>query len=935
MIPLHGGQNSAAKETEPVASASPSAAEQSSNAFDATPLAIVELDITHLLHKMLNSPRSFAALLPSDNKQPPLVLPYGVPSHDSHREIGKKLRLALKKFELDYQDNQLDVRQNGANFPEYLSGDQGDDVWFALGDLFELGHQSLIYLESKEVSQDVVEKLQSKDESGRFLPYGELVNKTPPLDPLRVVADVTPGVRRVRLRAATLAEAKRLAEDIEKIAGSSIAWSDPIDMQKFAINVQPINVPGSRQIAGQSSSANPAPFLYLVRTVAKNEISGAVDADLKLLCWVTSVGSLAALIAALSLAYYFTQPIRGVASAADEIGELDLTREDDAERVRQLLRTLPTNRGDETGQLAVRFSRMIEQILQANAALRVKQTELQQAKDTLDLQVQLKTRELKDETERAQDANQAKSVFLATVSHDMRQPLHIFFTHAQLLRESELTEEQQQSVELIYKNARRLKFLINDILDYQRIIGGEIDLMPEEVDVQPMLQDIANDFQEGAAERNNDLIVRCEAPGEMVVDRSRLERVLVNLLSNACKFTRGGKIEISTHTAGDGLIEFRVRDEGQGMTAAQQAKIFQPLMSSRHRGNDGTGLGLFICKALTEKMGGSICFESIEGRGTTFHIVLPRTYTASSDQPSDANREPALPIILPAKFSPQRPVPASAQQLASVLPVAKVSSRRGRPTALVIDDEDQARKVLANMLHELGYETLLASGGRQGIAMASEHCPDLITLDVIMPDMSGWDVLSQIKLNPLTEDIPVIVVTVLAAEESGNVLGADGFLTKPFKFSSLSSTVQKSLRGTGSGEVLVVDDDADCRRDLRKLLQSCGWSVVEACDGEDALEQIAHRRPDLAIIDLNMPKMDGFTLIDILRQKEDTEQLPIVVLSAVELSAAERQRLESTTSRFFGKGGVNLNMLNIEISRLVRRQHHAEQRPTSTTSERS
>lgn len=866
----------------------------------------VKFDITDTLAELFD-PRSFVTLVNSEMQ--PVLLPFGRTKSNDHR-MGKYLAEILDQYQ-DSVNNSADALKEGKVYP---APEPGKQAWKKFADVFDISVTSPIFAESQDLSLLAVENLAKNEEFKNWQ-----AGPPPPGDPLRAVTVPSESFRRIRVRASNSEALSELKQRIAAFVGKeTVYWNASRSQSDIVVNVHAIEAPG--QSNGLGSQTEQRPFLYLVRGVAEKEISGAVHSDLEGLIWYSIIAVVASMLLACVCAVLLIRPLRTMSRLARQIGSLELSDFRDIERAQRLIAELPIGNRNEAGILGVELKGMVEQLLAANTHLQASQTALQQARDSLDMRVKLKTRELQQQRDIADEASRAKSIFLATTSHDMRQPLHVVFTHCELLRESGLTEDQSESLDFIEKNATRLKYLTNDILDYQRLLSGEIILRSEDVHVASMLSDLTNHMQDKAEEGNNQLRVRCDFPGEIHMDRPRLERILVNLLSNACKFTRRGDIELSAYPIGQGMIEFRVQDTGQGMTDAQQKRLFEPLMSSRHRGHDGTGLGLYICKGITESMGGQLRCESELNLGTTFYVRLPVRVESTNEE-----------------------TPNSKVELSSSTDSSKISNRESNPrelttqksasapgeqlVALIIDDDDDARRVLADILKRQGYKTLEADSGRTGLAIAREQRPDVISLDVIMPDMDGWQVLAELKADTFTESIPVVMATVLPDIQKGNVLGADGYVTKPFSTTSVSSAIEKALLNRTDDLILIVDDEQAVRQDLRHLIESCGWRVVEASDGLEALEVVAQQVPGLAIVDLDMPNMDGFALIEKFRQMPETEHLPIIVLSALTLGKEQQVRLQRSVNRFFGKGGLDLPELNLEITKLLQRHHANESQP--------
>jgi CheY-like chemotaxis protein len=304
------------------------------------------------------------------------------------------------------------------------------------------------------------------------------------------------------------------------------------------------------------------------------------------------------------------------------------------------------------------------------------------------------------------------------------------------------------------------------------------------------------------------------------------------------------------------------------------------------RGNrDGTGLGLYICDRLAKSLGGTIRFESVEGKGTLFEMRLPiqRNISDSADE------------------SPGRDLPLE------------------KPTLLIIDDSresrDAIRKAIESQAKEV-FKIMEASTGRQGLQLAREFGPSVITLDVEMPELDGFHVLEELRSDPITTRIPVLMVTVHSDTGKASMLGASGFLKKPFDRLEIAREIDKLMEDSREGMVLVVDDEESCRKELTRLLSAHGIRFATARDGEDALDRIKDEIPSLFIVDLLMPRMDGFALIEKLRAMPETKDIPILVLSALALDDEELGKLNPLVEKFFGKGTVDLNELVKEIDRV-------------------
>jgi len=488
----------------------------------------------------------------------------------------------------------------------------------------------------------------------------------------------------------------------------------------------------------------------------------------------------------------------------------------------------------------------------------------------------------------AEAANSAKSAFLASMSHELRTPLNAIIGYSEMLEEDAAERGQPDSVadlQKIRSAGKHLLALINDVLDLSKIEAGKLDLYLETFDLRQTVTDVATTVEPLVARNQNRLVVECAPDLGMVhSDLTRVRQVLLNLLSNASKFTEGGVITLATERSGPHII-FRVSDSGIGMTPEQMTRLFEPFSqaeTSTSKKYGGTGLGLAITRRFCELMGGEISVASEAGKGTTFTVKLP-----------DVSATPAEPV-------------------AEAAPGA-----RGAGTVLVIDDDPAARNITRRVLSREGYGVVEAADGETGLRLAKELRPDLITLDILMPGMDGWTVLAGLKADPALTAIPVILQTILEDRNMGFALGASEYLTKPIDRKRLAALVKRYVPSPSAGPVLVVEDDAATRNLLERALTKAGWIVAEAENGRVALERIAESRPALVLLDLMMPEMDGFEFIDALRRDKTQRDIPVVVITAKTLTDADRHRLNGGVERVVQKHALDAEALLTEVRALV------------------
>ena len=494
-----------------------------------------------------------------------------------------------------------------------------------------------------------------------------------------------------------------------------------------------------------------------------------------------------------------------------------------------------------------------------------------------------RTAELEEAKILADAANQTKSEFLANMSHELRTPLNAIIGYSEILSEDAKDSghsEYLPDLNKIRSSGKHLLGLINDILDLTKIEAGRMEMFLETFDVTQLIQDVAETVQPLLDKNTNSLTVNVPATvGAIHADQVKVRQMLLNLLSNASKFTKEGVVALSVDREvvinGEDVFVFRVRDTGIGMSPEQLSRLFQPFMqaeSSTTKRFGGTGLGLAITKHLAELMGGSVTVESELGRGTTFTVRLPNSPLSSDDAPDSTG-------------------------------VVSDSSDANAATVLVIDDEPSARDMITRMLVKDGYRVVTAANGAEGLRIAAEVAPDVITLDIMMPGMDGWAVLSKLKADPVLAAIPVVVATIIDDRNLSVSLGAAGYITKPIDREHLSEVVRRVRSTPGLKNVLIVEDDADARKLMRRLFEKEGWNVAEAENGSVALAAIESSPPSLVLLDLMMPVMDGFEFIEQLRKRSTGRDIPVVVHTAKDLTDQDRQRLRGSVDNVLQKGG--------------------------------
>ncbi len=517
--------------------------------------------------------------------------------------------------------------------------------------------------------------------------------------------------------------------------------------------------------------------------------------------------------------------------------------------------------------------------------------------------------------EQALQASEVKTAFLANMSHELRTPLNAVIGYSELLQDLAAQKGETDTLAdlaRINRAGKHLLTLINDILDISKIEAGKMQLSLESFDVAPMIQEIATTIQPLAKKNANALVVRvADAAGTMLADLTRVRQCLFNLLSNACKFTERGTITLEaareTEVGQDWMV-FRVRDSGIGLTEAQTDRLFQPFAqadASTTSKYGGTGLGLAITRKIAQLMGGDVSVESVPGEGSLFTVRLPAVVVEGKE--------------FTAKTAEKDNAVFSAVSAVSAVNASGVAPADGRPTVLVIDDDPVVGDLLTRFLTQEGFAVVCAASGEDGLRRAREVRPHAITLDIMMPQMDGWSTLTALRADPALASVPVILLTIIDDKSMGFALGATDYLLKPINTEHLARVLRNYEGLASPGSALIVEDDEDARAILRRQLQQHGWTVREAVDGRAGLVQVAEHLPDLILLDLMMPNLDGFGFIREFRRAHPERSIPIVVLTAKELSPEDWERLNGQVTRVLQKGAYRLEELLGEVRDLLRK----------------
>lgn len=580
-------------------------------------------------------------------------------------------------------------------------------------------------------------------------------------------------------------------------------------------------------------------------------------------------------------------------------------------------------------QLAIAISNtQAFELVQAQAEkLKIFNEELQMQTEELETQAEelrAQQKELEDKNREVEMANRAKSEFLANMSHELRTPLNSIIGFSEVLEDKtfgELNTKQQKYVNNIHISGRHLLQLINDILDLSKVEAGKMDMNYEEFSIPDAMRDIETIIKAQIDKKNLTFETMIdEHLSSIEADQKKFKQIMYNLLSNAVKFTpEGGKIDVKAEHA-DEFARISVRDTGIGIKPDDQELVFaefQQIDSKVSRAYEGTGLGLPLTRKFVEMHEGKIWVESELGKGSTFTFTIPL--------------KPARIGTGGAKGKPSPEEPSLLKNIEEIPARLRRSGGKGSgevPLILVVENDPKSSKLITIYLIQKGYRVATAFDGEEAVKKAGELKPMAITLDINLPKKSGWEVLSELKEMPETRDIPVIIVSILEDMKRGFHLGAVDYLTKPINKGDLLRTLarcglapeaaDKPARiGTGGPiKILVVDDEPKTVELIAAVLEAEGYQVQKAYGGQEGIDLVTTEDQDLIILDLMMPKVNGFTVVEELRKHPKAKNVPIIISTAKNLTEEDFERLKGKVDSIAQKGRFSKEDLLKDIKKI-------------------
>jgi len=600
----------------------------------------------------------------------------------------------------------------------------------------------------------------------------------------------------------------------------------------------------------------------------------------------------------LEIKYLFINPIiyNGKVIAILELGSFEKPSEEAKEYLSKIQEQLAI--GLTNAFAFVQLENLVAELKKLNEDYQKQNIQIRKQNETLvELHNKLKEKaeELEIQKGKAEEATELKSHFLASMSHELRTPMNSILGLTELiLEDTSLKGKNRERIEVVLKSGKRLMGLINDILDLSKIEAGKMEVHNEDVYLEELVSEIENSVTPLVQQKGIAFRVARNINTKIVIntDRGKITQVLINLLGNAVKFTDSGFVELRVSSLENKRLKFDVVDSGIGISEEDQKIIFEEFRQidgTTTRKYSGTGLGLAICKKIADLMTGSLTVESEPGSGSIFSFVVPLNFIKLRDD----------------ETTPK-------------VNVQTLIKNRKNPI-LVIDDDGEVRYTIGQYLISKGYEVAYAEDGEKGIEMAKKIQPFAITLDVMMPNKDGWMVLKELKQNPLTKDIPVILVSIIGDKNLGYGLGAYEYFVKPITPDALLSAFGKleSLAKKKIEKILIVDDDEMEFEKFRSAFKDEKIRIDYVKDSEIAFSKILETQPDLIILDLLMPNVDGITLSYKLKSNRETKHIPIIISTAKDLTEEEKNSLNNIVEQITVKSkGHPLDVLKVVRDRI-------------------
>ncbi len=510
--------------------------------------------------------------------------------------------------------------------------------------------------------------------------------------------------------------------------------------------------------------------------------------------------------------------------------------------------------------------------------------------------------ELERQQMQVEEANRLKSEFLSNMSHELRTPLNSIMALSRILvrrTKEKLSDEESGFLEIIERNGKQLLALINDILDLSKIEAGKVELKYQTFSITTIINTILSSVEHLAAEKHVEINQQVEEGLPSIEsDQSRVHKILQNIIGNAIKFTEQGSVFISVHKSLENII-IQVKDTGVGISREALPHIFDEFRQadgSASRKYEGTGLGLAIAYKAVNLLGGNITVESVLGQGTTFSVHLPFKRGQTSPVISETPSIETTPTFQLDPASSQKPI-------------------------LVVDDNPVSVSIISNFLNEEGYNTIAAGSGQEALDLVEYYHFFAITLDALMPEMDGWEVLQRLKEDQKTADIPVIIISIADDKKTGFALGAIGYITKPITRLSLISEIKK-LRPPMLRSILIVDDNEFERSEIVRIIESEeNVKVTTAANGRECMEILKKFPPDIMVLDLMMPEMNGFEVLREMRRHPETMRIPVIISTAKDLTDFERNELQMSVASIVTKNGTPASLFS-ELRRLLQEIEH-------------